>query len=87
MRIKLVFADAVNRFSLDIDHESGRTFVSIPVRNSRVEYAEWYEVDGETFDKYKADPSLALELVGKAKRREVDHLLLFQPGADRGVAD
>lgn len=85
--MKSVFVDPVNRFSLDIDEESGRTFLSIPVRNRMAEYEEWYEVDTGTFEKYKADPTLAYDLVSKAKRREVDHLLLFQPGADRGFAD
>lgn len=87
VRIKPVLVDTVNRFSLDIDEESGRTFVSIPVRNSMAEYDEWYEVDAETFEKFRGNMALALELVGKAKRREVDHLLLFHPGADRGIAD
>ena len=87
MQLKPVFVDQVNRFSLDVDEESGRTFVSIPVRNMSVEYSEWYEVNRETFERYRADPALAHDLVGKAKRREVDHLLLFQPGRDRGWAD
>ena len=46
-----------------------------------------YEVDKATFERYKADPALAHEFVGQAKRREVDHLLLYKPGPDRGVAD
>ena len=87
MRIKPVFVDQVNRFSLEVDADSGRMFVSIPVRNMMVEYSEWYEVDSETFKKYEADPTLAQDFVGKAKRREIDHLLLLQPGRDRGIAD
>ena len=87
MKIKPVFVDRVKRFSLDIDEESGRTFVSIPVRNTMVEYAEWYEIDQETFERYKRDPTLAHDFVAKAKRRELDHLLLLKPGTDRGVPD
>ncbi len=87
MKIKPVFVDKVRRFSLDVDEDTGRTFVSIPVRNTMVEYDEWYEVDKETFAKYQADPTLAHELVAKAKRREVDHLLLLKPGSDRGVPE
>lgn len=87
MKIKPVFVDKVRRFSLDIDEESGRTFVSIPVRNTMVEYSEWYEVDRATFERFQADPSLAHDLVAQAKRREIDHLLLFKPGRDRGVPD
>ena len=87
MRIKPIFVDPVNRFSLDVDEESGRTFLSIPVRNAMVEYDERYELDKETFGKYVADPTLAHDFVGKAKRREIDHLLLLKPGRDRGYAD
>ena len=35
-----VFVDRVRRFSLDVDEETGRTFVSIPVRNQMAEYDE-----------------------------------------------
>ncbi len=84
MNIKSVYVDAVKRFSLDVDEASGRTFVSIPVSNSMVDYVEWYEVDRETFGRFEADPALAHDLVEKAKRREVDHLLLLPPGTDRG---
>jgi hypothetical protein len=87
VNIKSVFVDRVKRFSLDVDEESGRTFVSIPVRNTMVEYTEWYEVDQETFERYKGDPTLAHDFVAKAKRRELDQLLLLKPGTDRGVAD
>ena len=87
MTMKCVFVDRVKRFALEIDERTGRMFVSIPVRNKRVEYDEWYEVDQETFERYTSDPALAHEFVAKAKRRELDHLLLLKPGTDRGVAD
>ncbi len=83
--MKSVYVDRVKRFSLDIDENSGRTFVSIPVTNKMTEYDEWYEVDKATFEKFKADPTLAHDMVEQAKRREIDHLLLLKPGADRGV--
>ena len=53
----------------------------------KTEYDEYYEIDRETFEKYKADPSLALPMLEQAKAREIDHLLLYQPGSDRGVPD
>lgn len=87
MRPKPVFVDPVHRFSLDKDEQSGRTFVAIPVRNSMVEYSEWYEVDAETFVRFLVNPVLAHDLVAQARRRELDHLLLFPPGTDRGAPD
>jgi hypothetical protein len=88
MKWNCVFVDKVRRFSLDIEEESGRKFVAIPVEttNYHVMYDEWYEVDSETFERYRADPSLAHDFVERCKRREMDHLLLFPPGTDRGWA-
>ena len=85
--MKTLYVDRVIRFALEVDESNGRTFVSIPVRNSMVEYLEWYEVDRDAFDRYLADPTLAHDFVAKAKRRELDHLLLLKPGKDRGFAD
>ena len=87
MRWNCVYVDTVRRFSLEIEEESGRTFVAIPVRNQMAEYDEWYEVDAATFEAYRGDPSLAHEFVERCKRRELDHLLLLPPGSDRGVPD
>lgn len=87
MQLRPSFVDRERRFALEAVAESARTFLSIPVRNSMVEYCANYEVDRETFIRYLLDPPRAHDLVGKAKRREVHHLLLHQPGSDRGIAD
>ena len=84
MRPRAVVVDRVRRFSLDVDEESGRTFVSIPVRNQHAEYDEYYEVDLATFERFRSDPALAHPFVDRARARELDHLLLFAPGRDRG---
>lgn len=85
--MRVVYVDRAMRFSLEVDEECGRTFVGIEVRNAMVEYTEWYAVEAAAFERYRADPSLAHDFVARAKRRELDHLLLLPPGADRGVAD
>lgn len=84
MNLKTVFVDRVNRFSLEVDKDSGRTYVGIPVRNQMVEYEEWYEIDHATFVRFIADPASAHGFVAQARNRELDHLLLLQPGTDRG---
>jgi hypothetical protein len=86
MKMKSVFVDQVNRFGLTIDEESGRKFVSIPVSNRMTDYEEWYEIDYFTFQRFVEDPTRAHDFVAQAKRRELDHLLLFPPGSDRGWA-
>ena len=82
-----MYIDRVKRFSLDVDLDSGRTFLSIPVRNMMTEYEEWYEIDSSTFETYLENPLLAHPMVEQAKRRLIDHLLLLKPGTDRGWAD
>jgi hypothetical protein len=84
MKWRDVFVDKERRFALIVDEESGRSFVSIPVQNSMVEYEEYYEVDPATFERFTADPTTSHDFVDKAKRRELDHLLLLPPGTDRG---
>jgi hypothetical protein len=83
-KMKNVFVDRENRWGLDIDEISGRMFVNIPVANRMADYLEWYEIDQETFERFRADPASASDFVTKAKNRELDHLLLLQPGTDRG---
>jgi hypothetical protein len=87
MKMESHFVDRDLRFALCRDLETGRTFVSIPVRNQRTEYEEWYEIDAETFAEWLSNPELAHSFVGQAKRRELDHLLLLAPGSDRGWPD
>jgi hypothetical protein len=85
--MRSVYVDQKMRFSLDVDDASGKTFVSFPVSNRMATYEENYEIDRPTFDLYKADPTRAHDFVRKAKARELDHLLLRQPGTDRGWPD
>jgi hypothetical protein len=84
VRWNCVHADRERRFSLEIDEESGRTFVAIPVSNRMADYLEWYEVGAQQFARFRADPDLAFAFAERARRRELDHLLLLPPGTDRG---
>ena len=79
-----VHVDRENRWALERDPASGRTFVSIPVSNPYADYLEWYEIDRETFDRFLANPAQALGFVDMASRRQLDHLLLLAPGRLRG---
>lgn len=87
MRMRAVHVDPLARFSLEVDDDTGLTYLGIPVRNTMVEYTEWYLVDRDTFATFVVHPSAAWSMVQRARRREIDHLLLLPPGRDRGVAD
>jgi hypothetical protein len=87
VKLRPVFVDRERRFSLDVDENSDRRFVSFPVHNRMATYEESYEVDKPTFERWVADPKSAYDFIAKAKARELDHLLLFAPGTDRGFPD
>ncbi|MBQ0746318.1 MAG: hypothetical protein KBT82_06615 [Marinobacter sp.] len=75
-----------NRFSIGVEEETGKFFVSIPVRNQRVDYEEYYEISREMFESFKVDMDSALPFVQKCRDRELDYLLLQNPGSDRGIS-
>lgn len=86
MKFKDVVVDRAERFSVGVEEDSGKHYVSIPVSNGMVDYEEYYEIDQPTFERYRADPDSARELVARCRRRELDHLLIVKPGKNRGTA-
>ena len=87
VKLKTEYINREKRFTLKVDENSHRCFLGLPVRNSMTEYDEYYEIDKETFERFKADPALALPMLEQAKARQIDHLLLYKPGSERGVPD
>lgn len=81
--------DLVNRdqrYSMGVELESGRLYVSIPVSNGLVDYEEYYEITAFEAERYRHDADAALAFVKQCRKREVDHLLLIKPGTNRGVS-
>ncbi|MFJ7283507.1 hypothetical protein [Pseudomonas sp. NPDC099000] len=72
------------RFSIGIELETERLYVSIPVSNRLVDYEEYYQIDRVAYDLYMSNPTAALDFVKLCRNREVDNLLIFAPGTDRG---
>lgn len=85
-RFEDLYVSRVDRFSLGRDRQTGEGYVSIPVSNALVDYEERYRLGADDLSAFLADPTLALETVEAARRREIDHLLIQAPGRDRGVA-
>lgn len=86
MKFKDVLVCREERFSLGIEEDSGRYFLSIPVSNGLVDYEEYYELDQSTFERYRAAPKLALDFVERCRKREEDQRLIVKPGSNRGTA-
>lgn len=75
-----------HRFSIGIEEESSKYFLSIPVSNEYVDYEEYYEISQKMFEDYNADMSKALEFVNQCRNRKHDGLLIQKPGRSRGGA-
>lgn len=86
MNFKDIKIDSLEKFSIGIEEESGRYYLSIPVSNNFVDYEEFYVLETEQFDSYLHDMSKTLTFVKKCRNREMDNLILIKPGKNRGIA-
>ncbi len=86
MKFQDTYVSKEQRFSIGVEAQSGRHYLSIPVSNSKVDYEEYYQLTPEMFQAFSADPDAALAFVEQCRRRERDELLLMKPGNERGVA-
>jgi hypothetical protein len=85
-RRRTVAVSRRERFALEIDEGSGSFLLSLPVSNALVDYTEYYRIDQATFEYYRADLERAHDFVARCRDRQMDHLLVQAPGADRGIA-
>lgn len=79
------FVSREMRFSLGVEEDSGRLYLSIPVANRLVDYEEYYEIDRAAYERYRVDPASAGGFLERCRAREADELLILKPGRDRGV--
>ena len=86
MKFNDVLVSKADRYSIGVEEESGRFYVSFPVRNEYAEYEEYYEIDRAQFELFQRDGAAALAFVTKCRNREKDDLLIVKPGRLRGVA-
>jgi len=80
MKFKDVGVNREERYSVGIEEDSGKHYVSIPVSNGLVDYEEYYEIDQPTFERYRADPDSARDFVMRCRKREMDDRLIVKPG-------
>lgn len=86
MKFKDLIVNRAARFSLGVEEESGRYFLSIPVRNDFVEYEEYYALAPGQFERFQQDCAAAVAFASACRQRENDALLMVEPGSSRGVA-
>jgi hypothetical protein len=73
------------RFSLGIEETTGRHYLAIPAANGVAEAEEFYEIDGPTHERFAADPGSGGGVVRRCRNRELDALLILDPGPGRGA--
>lgn len=86
MKFNDVFVSKEARFSIGVEEQSGKFYLSIPVSNGVVDYEEYYEIDVISFNQYQQDMAAALDFVDCCRSRKLDDLLIIKPGKDRGLA-
>ena len=86
MKFNDVFFNKEYKFSIGVESESGKNYLSIPVSNGIVDYEEYYEISENQFSSYQKMPSTAIEFLDKCRARQLDNLLIMKPGNNRGVA-
>lgn len=79
------FSSREDRYSIGIDDNSNRRYLSIPVSNGPLDYEEYYEVTPEEYEHFLVDASAAVNFAESCRRRERDDLLIQQPGWNRGT--
>ena len=73
------------RFSVGIDMETNKYYISIPVNLGLVEDEECYELEKSEFDKFETDFEYLKTLAQKCREHKNDDRLIFQPGKVRGT--
>lgn len=73
-----------HRFSIGRELDSGRFYLSFPVRNQLCEYEEHYEIPAAMHDAYPRNAEEVLAFVDRCRQRLCDDLLFLKPGSDRG---
>jgi hypothetical protein len=73
-------------YSIGQELESGKYYLSIPVRNTLVEYNEYYEITEAEYNAFPNNTDRIQEIIQLSRERKNDARLIIQPGAERGFA-
>lgn len=85
MAYKDTFFSREHRYSLGVDEDTGRHYLSIPVSNGPFDYEERYAVTTEQYRELRESVSTAVDFAESCRRRERDELLIEKPGWNRGT--
>ena len=84
MRFKDIYFSREERFSIGIDTQLNKYYLSIPVNIGLADAEEFYEIEKEEFDKFETDFEYLKNLAQKCRERKNDDRLFYQPAIIRG---
>ena len=79
------FFSRADRYSIGIEDESGKRYLSIPVSNGVFDYEEYYELTAEQYETFLTDSQSANDFAASCRSHERDELLIEKPGWNRGT--
>jgi hypothetical protein len=79
-----IFISKEDRFSIGIEKDSKKYYLSFPVSNGLVEYEEYYEIDKAEFERFSRALDEMRKIASLGRDRKNDSRLLQQPGKKRG---
>jgi hypothetical protein len=84
VRFRDLFVYREDFYSIGVEMDSGKFYLSIPVSNRLVDYEEYYEIELPMLDAFLDDPAQARAFADRARQREEDARLLVPPPPQRG---
>jgi hypothetical protein len=85
MKFDDVAVNRKERYALGVERNSGRYYIAIPASNGIIDYDEYYEIDKDMFERFRADLDSALPFVERCRNRLEDPRLMYQPSTRRGT--
>lgn len=85
MKFNDIYISAEDRYSIGIEVDSGKYYISIPVSNGIVDYEEYYEITSTQYRNFVDNEANAVLFVEQCRRHELDDLLIQKPGTNRGT--
>ncbi|MBP2836267.1 hypothetical protein [Dickeya parazeae] len=76
MKYNDFFVSGEDQFSIGVEEESGRCYISIPFSNHGVDYDEYFEINKDEFDKYLNNFRDALGFAELCRKGKNDHLII-----------
>ena len=86
MNFTVVYTNKSKRYSIGMEEESGRPYISFPVSNCRCDYEEYYAISEKMYNCFPENIPVLEIFINECKERKHDSKLFCKPGSDRGSA-